>query len=166
MKRRDFGLLAGTSLATAATLRTANAQTAADPALLTSTLTPMGAERAGNADGSIPAWTGGLVSPPLPSNQPVAVHLFEDEEPLYTIDSSNMEVSTAAVRSPITRGLPKRNRASRRASSGVIPAARLSAMRISICAFNSASTSWVSFELENVLATRLKIDIAFASAHA
>jgi hypothetical protein len=90
MKRRDFGLLAGTSLATAATLRTANAQTAADPALLTSTLTPMGAERAGNADGSIPAWTGGLVSPPLPSNQPVAVHLFEDEEPLYTIDSSNM----------------------------------------------------------------------------
>ena len=28
------------------------------------TLTPLGAEKAGNADGSIPAWTGGLVNPP------------------------------------------------------------------------------------------------------
>ena len=27
-------------------------------------LTPMGAEQAGNADGSIPAWTGGLTSAP------------------------------------------------------------------------------------------------------
>jgi hypothetical protein len=90
MKRRDFGLLAGTSLAAAATLRPARAQTAADPSLLTSTLTPMGAERAGNADGSIPAWTGGLTAALLPTNQPVETHLFEDEEPLYTVDASNM----------------------------------------------------------------------------
>src|SRR5579864_4575771 len=91
MKRRDFGLLASTSLATAATLRPARAQSAApDPALLTTTLTPMGAERAGNDDGSIPAWTGGLVSAPLPPDQAVGVHLFEDEQPLYTIDASNM----------------------------------------------------------------------------
>ena len=27
-------------------------------------LTPLGAERAGNADGSIPAWTGGITEPP------------------------------------------------------------------------------------------------------
>ena len=27
-------------------------------------LTPLGSERAGNADGTIPAWTGGLTSPP------------------------------------------------------------------------------------------------------
>ena len=27
-------------------------------------LTPIGAEKAGNADGSIPAWTGGLTTPP------------------------------------------------------------------------------------------------------
>ncbi len=91
MKRRDFGLLAGTSLATAATLRRAQAQSAAlDPTLLTTTLTPFGAERAGNADGSIPAWTGGLVSSPLPVTTPVAVPLFEDEAPLYTVDASNM----------------------------------------------------------------------------
>jgi Protein of unknown function (DUF1329) len=91
MKRRDFGLLAGTSLATATALGPARAQSATpDPTLLSTTLTPMGGERAGNADGSIPAWTGGLTAPPLPPDQPVAVHLFEDEQPLYTIDASNM----------------------------------------------------------------------------
>src|SRR6516165_4747619 len=90
MKRREFGLLAGTSLATAATLRPALAQSAADPSLLTTTLTPMGAERAGNEDGSIPAWTGGLTAPPLPPDQPTATHLFEDEQPLYTVSAANM----------------------------------------------------------------------------
>ena len=91
MKRRDFGLLAGTSLAAAAVARPANAQSAApDPELLKTTLTPMGAERAGNADGSIPAWTGGLVSPPLPPTTPTATHLFEDEQPLYTVTADNM----------------------------------------------------------------------------
>lgn len=92
MKRRNFGLLAGTSLATAAVLPSATrAQSATpDPALLTTTLTPMGGERAGNADGSIPAWTGGMTSAPLPPNQPVAVKLFEDEQPLYVVTASNM----------------------------------------------------------------------------
>jgi hypothetical protein len=91
MKRRDFGLLAGTSLVTAGAIRPAHAQAAApDPALLTTTLTPMGAERAGNADGSIPAWTGGAVSPPLPPNQPIFVHMFEDEQPLYEVNAGNM----------------------------------------------------------------------------
>ncbi len=91
MKRRDFGLLAGTSLVTAAALRPGMAAAAAaDPSLLTTTLTPRGGERAGNADGSIPAWTGGLVSPALPLDQPVAVRLFEDEKPLYTVDASNI----------------------------------------------------------------------------
>jgi hypothetical protein len=90
MKRRDFGLLAGTCLANAATLPQAKAQTPPDPSLLSSTLTPMGAERAGNADGSIPAWTGGVSSAPLPPDQPVFVRMFDDEQPLYTIDASNM----------------------------------------------------------------------------
>jgi hypothetical protein len=91
MKRRDFGLLAGTSLVTAAALQPAHAQSAApDPALLTTTLTPMGAERAGNADGSIPAWTGGVVSPPLPPNQPIEVRMYEDEQPLYEVSTANM----------------------------------------------------------------------------
>jgi hypothetical protein len=76
MKRRDFGLLAGTCLATAAVVRPAKAQSATpDASLLTTTLTPMGAERAGNADGSIPAWTGGYVVPPTTPDQPVDVAL-------------------------------------------------------------------------------------------
>ncbi len=91
MKRRNFALLAGTSLASVVTIRPVRAQPAApDSNLLKTTLTPMGAERAGNADGSIPAWTGGLTAPPLPPDQPTATHLFEDEEPLYTVTSDNM----------------------------------------------------------------------------
>jgi Protein of unknown function (DUF1329) len=91
MKRRDFGLLAGTSLATAVVTPPARAQSAkADPTLLSTSLTPMGGERAGNADGSIPAWTGGVVLPPVPSDQNVIVRLFTDEQPLYTVNASNM----------------------------------------------------------------------------
>ncbi|AYC31612.1 DUF1329 domain-containing protein [Pseudomonas cavernae] len=53
-------------------------------------LTPMGAERAGNADGSIPEWTGGL-----PTNigsvdeRGFRQNIFKDEKPLLTIDASN-----------------------------------------------------------------------------
>lgn len=90
MKRRNFGLLAGTSLATSAVRPVWGQSVAPDPSLLTTTLTPVGAERVGNADGSIPAWTGGLVSPPLPPDQPAAVRIFVDEKPLYTVDASNM----------------------------------------------------------------------------
>jgi hypothetical protein len=50
----------------------------------------MGGERAGNTDGSIPAWTGGLAAPPVPPSQSIGVHLFEDEQPLYTVNASNM----------------------------------------------------------------------------
>jgi len=35
---------------------------AADPSRLGADLTPMGAEKAGNAAGTIPAWTGGIRS--------------------------------------------------------------------------------------------------------
>lgn len=101
MKRRSFGLLASSSLATAVA-RATKAQTTPDAALLITTLTPMGSERAGNADGSIPPWTGGLVTPALPPNQPVAVHLFEDEHPLYTVDAGNV-AQYAALLSPATQ---------------------------------------------------------------
>ncbi|MGH7290528.1 MAG: hypothetical protein ACREJT_04915 [Myxococcota bacterium] len=36
----------------------------AEAARLDADLTPMGAERAGNAAGTIPAWTGGITAPP------------------------------------------------------------------------------------------------------
>lgn len=94
MKRRKFGFVAGSGLAAAATnaiAGSASAQGGApDPALLKTTLTPFGGERAGNADGSIPAWTGGVTSAPVPPTTPVDVPMFQNERPLYTVDASNM----------------------------------------------------------------------------
>ncbi len=67
----------------------AMAQSAAD---LGRTLTPMGAVKAGNADGSIPAWTGGYHTPPAgwkpgdPRLDP-----FPGERPLFTITAQNVD---------------------------------------------------------------------------
>ncbi len=55
-------------------------------------LTPVGAEKAGNADGSIPAWTGGL-----PKNAGTVdekgflADPFPQEKPLFTITAKNLE---------------------------------------------------------------------------
>ena len=53
-------------------------------------LTPIGAERAGNAAGTIPAWTGGLAELPSGSTegQPL-VDPFPNEQPLFTITAEN-----------------------------------------------------------------------------
>jgi hypothetical protein len=53
-------------------------------------LTPIGAERAGNADGTIPAWEGGLTGPP-PGWTPQQGYLdpFADDKPLFTITAAN-----------------------------------------------------------------------------
>jgi hypothetical protein len=93
MKRRSFGLYAGAALATAAGLRPrlATAQVAPDASLLKTTLTPFGAERAGNADGSIPAWTGGVTTlPPGLSPGQYVPELFPDEQPVVVINADNM----------------------------------------------------------------------------
>lgn len=54
-------------------------------------LTPLGAERAGNADGSIPPWTGGITQPP-PGYEPGEHHRdsYPDDRPLFTITAANM----------------------------------------------------------------------------
>jgi hypothetical protein len=53
-------------------------------------LTPVGAERAGNADGTIPAWEGGLAQPPPGwTPQQGYVDPFPGDEPLFTITASN-----------------------------------------------------------------------------
>lgn len=59
-------------------------------AALGSTLTPLGGERTGNADGSIPNWEGGLDSVPGPTVGDIPVNLFADERPLLKITSQNM----------------------------------------------------------------------------
>jgi uncharacterized protein DUF1329 len=65
---------------------------AADLGKLGTTLTPLGAEKAGNAAGTIPAWTGGIT-------QPVAGFVaggyypdpYASDRPLFTIDKSNVD---------------------------------------------------------------------------
>jgi hypothetical protein len=55
-------------------------------------LTPVGAQRAGNADGTIPEWKGGVTAPP-PGWQPgqERIDTFADDKILFTIDASNVD---------------------------------------------------------------------------
>jgi hypothetical protein len=67
------------------------AVSAGEAAKLKTELTPFGAERAGSKDGGIPAWSGGLVSPP--SAAPVTgrrTDPFASEKPLFSITAANM----------------------------------------------------------------------------
>jgi len=59
---------------------------------LKTTLTPLGAERAGNADGTIPAWDGGYTTPvPGFVNGGRRPDPFPDEKPLFSITARNMD---------------------------------------------------------------------------
>jgi hypothetical protein len=58
--------------------------------LLASEKTPVGAERAGNSTGTIPAWTGGITKPPIGySKGDHHQDPFPTDKILYTIDASN-----------------------------------------------------------------------------
>ena len=65
---------------------------AADAARLGNDLTPLGAEKAGNADGSIPAWTGGITTPP--AGYKVGMHHpdpYANDQVLFTITAANAD---------------------------------------------------------------------------
>jgi hypothetical protein len=64
-------------------------------------LTPIGAERAGNADGTIPAWDGGLTSSPAGwTPQQNYIDPFAGDKPLFTITAAN----AAQYESKLTTG--------------------------------------------------------------
>jgi uncharacterized protein DUF1329 len=68
------------------------AASADDAAKLGKTLTPLGAEKAGNAAGTIPAWDGGITKPQAGYKE--SGHYpdpYAGDKPLFTIDASNME---------------------------------------------------------------------------
>ena len=67
--------------------------TAEEAAKLKTTLTPLGAERAGNKEGSIPPWTGGYttVPPGYRSGDP-RPDFFASEKAVLSIDRRNMDV--------------------------------------------------------------------------
>jgi hypothetical protein len=65
---------------------------AAEAAKLGKELTPLGAIRAGNADGAIPAYEGGITKPP--AGYTTGMHHpdpFPEDKPLFTIDASNVD---------------------------------------------------------------------------
>jgi hypothetical protein len=71
------------------------AVSAAEAARLKTDLTPFGAEKAGNKDGTIPAWTGGYTTP-IPGDKPGGRRgdPFKDEKPLYSINAKNADQYT------------------------------------------------------------------------
>ena len=64
-----------------------------EAAKLGTSLTPMGGEKAGNAAGTIPAWTGGITSKPAGYTKPGQHHpdAFPEDKPLYTITKANLD---------------------------------------------------------------------------
>lgn len=76
-----------TALASAATA----AVTAEEAKKLGTTLTEWGAEKGANADGSIPAYTGGLTKPPAGWNKGADQYVdpYKEDKPLYVIDAKN-----------------------------------------------------------------------------
>ncbi|GAA6167888.1 DUF1329 domain-containing protein [Sessilibacter corallicola] len=76
-------LLLSTALLMASSFSLA-ATTPENAARLGNELTPVGAERAGNAAGTIPAWDGGL-----PQSDDRYANPYSDEQPLFTITAEN-----------------------------------------------------------------------------
>jgi hypothetical protein len=95
MKRRVFGLMAGCSMVALMGPKTRAFADSPDPNSLDGpTLTPMGSERAGNAAGTIPAWTGGMTEIPASSGwdptKTLPPDFFASDPMLYEVNSSNM----------------------------------------------------------------------------
>ena len=67
--------------------------TQAEAARLNNELTPVGAERAGNAAGTIPAWDGGLATPPANWREgSVETNPFPGDDALYVVTGDNLDL--------------------------------------------------------------------------
>lgn len=85
-------LIVATSLLTSFAMPSFAAVSPEQAARLGEDLTPLGAERAGNAAGTIPAWTGGY-NKPIPGEVLGGKRLdpFANEKPLYSVTYENMD---------------------------------------------------------------------------
>lgn len=70
-----------------------NTAGATDATQLGARLTPLGGERAGNAAGTIPAWSGGITRPPADYAGPGSRHVdpYAGDKPLFIITKANMK---------------------------------------------------------------------------
>ncbi|MCJ8168936.1 DUF1329 domain-containing protein [Atopomonas sediminilitoris] len=89
-KRSLISAAIALTLASSGALAAVSAQEAAK---LGDTLTPFGAEKAGNAAGTIPAWTGGLTQAPAGYKGSGQHHPdpFAADKPLFTITKANLD---------------------------------------------------------------------------
>lgn len=81
---------------------------ATEAARLGTSLTPLGAEKAGNADGSIPAWNGGFTTPIAgDAAGGRRADPYANEKPLYSVTAANMaqyaDVLTEGTRAMLER---------------------------------------------------------------
>lgn len=93
MKRALTACVAGVGLALLVALPSVHAGLGPDEvARLGKDLTPLGAEKAGNADGTIPAWEGGITKPPA-GYEPGDHHPdpFAGDKVLFTITGANVD---------------------------------------------------------------------------
>lgn len=73
-------------------------QTSGQAAKLGTELMPLGGEKAGNADGSIPAWTGGYDGPSTgPMLGDIPTGLFAGDKPIYEVTAANMSEYTGLL---------------------------------------------------------------------
>jgi hypothetical protein len=70
----------------------------AEAARLETDLTPMGAERAGNPEGTIPAWTGGITAPPA-GYEPGMHHIdsYASDAVLFTVTAADVDARSAVL---------------------------------------------------------------------
>jgi hypothetical protein len=97
VKHQALAPLIGALLLCGALGQTHAAPSAAEIAQLGKTLTPMGAEKAGNKEGTIPSWEGGICKPPAgyqPKNAKGGypyVDPYAADKPLYTVTAKNLD---------------------------------------------------------------------------
>ena len=90
IKKAGLAALIAASMLANAAMAKVSADEAKKLGVTGTELTPVGAERAGNADGSIPAWTGGITQPP--AGYKVGMHHpdpFASDKPVFTITAKN-----------------------------------------------------------------------------
>ena len=92
MKRKATSLIVGICSIFVLSQGAFASVTPEEAAKLKTTLTPMGAEKAGNADGTIPAWEGGYTTvPPGYKSGDKRPDPFAGEKPLFSITAQNMD---------------------------------------------------------------------------
>ncbi len=90
LNKTGLAALVALTVCSTGVLAKVGSQEAAKLGVTGTPLTPMGAERAGNKDGSIPEWTGGITQ--APAGYKVGDHHpdpFADDKPLFEITAAN-----------------------------------------------------------------------------